>query len=108
MYSQIREYKIIRIFSQIILYIQHIVYIFFTEERTSLARIRVTLVCCELLQKNGTNPKTAACILMFVTALHDATAANCGYHSETAIARVNNAHFEDPMRSEDLDICANC
>lgn len=44
---------------------------------------------------------------MFVTALYDATAASYGYHNEAAIARVNNAHFEDPMHSEDLDICAN-
>lgn len=30
------------------------------------------------------------------------------YHSEAAIARVkDNAHFEDHVYSEDLDICAN-
>lgn len=80
---------------------------FFAEERAPFARIHVTLVCCESLQRNDTNPKTAACILVFVT-LHDATAASCVYHSEAAIARVkDNAHFEDHVRSEHLDICAN-
>jgi len=39
---------------------------FFAEERTSFARIYVTLVCCELLRANGTNPKTAACILVIM------------------------------------------
>lgn len=51
-------------------YISHesFVYISFAEELASRA-ILGTLVCCELLQGNGTNPKTAACILvLFVTA----------------------------------------
>lgn len=73
------------------------IYTFFAEERTSLARVYVTLVCCELLWENGTNPKTAACILVFVTALHDATAAV----SEAAIAKISNAHLEDRVRFEE-------